>query len=92
MPPWDWLNTGTTVPAYIRPTYSPTHHEFLLGVTPEQFRGATVHPYGWPVLSIARAIAKATRGPLRRAKEAQARREVEAALAALEASRASDKR
>jgi hypothetical protein len=87
MPPWEWLDTGTTVPAYVRPTYTPTHHEFLLGVTPELFRGAAVHPYGVPVLSIGRAIANAIRGPLRRRKEANARREVEEALAALEASR-----
>ena len=85
--PWDWLDTGTTVPAYVRPTVSPTHHEFLLGVTPELFRGAAVHPYGVPILSIGRAIANATRGSLRRRKEAHARREVAAALAALEASR-----
>ena len=87
MPPWDWLDTGTTIPAYVRPTSSPTHHEFLLGVTPELFRGAAVHPYGVPVLSLGRAIAKATRGSLRRRKEAKARREVAEALAALEASR-----
>jgi hypothetical protein len=87
MPPWDWLDTGTTIPAYVRPTFPPTHHEFLLSVTPELFRGAVVHPVGVPVLSIGRAIANATRGPLRRRKEADARREVEEALAALEASR-----
>ena len=87
MPPWDWLDTGTTVPAYVRPTLAPTHHEFLLGVTPELFRGAAVHPYGVPVVTIGRAIANATRGQLRRRKEADARREVEEALAALEASR-----
>jgi hypothetical protein len=87
MPLWDWLDTGTTVPGYVRPTSSPTHHEFLLGVTPELFRGAVVHPYGVPVLSIGRAIANATRGPLRRRKEANARREVQVALAALEASK-----
>jgi hypothetical protein len=85
--PWDWLDTGTTIPAYIRPTFPPTHHESLLSVTPELFRGAVVHPVGVPVLSIARAIANASRGPLRRRKEAHARREVEEALAALEASR-----
>lgn len=87
MAPWDWLDTGTPIPAYVRPTYSPTHHEFLLGVTPELFRGAAVHPYGVPVLSLGRAIANATRGSLRRRKEANARREVAEALAALEASR-----
>jgi hypothetical protein len=85
--PWDWLDTGTTVPAYVRPTSSPTHHEFLLGVTPEMFRGVAVHPYGVPVLSIGRAIANATRGALRRRQEANVRREVQEALAALEAAR-----
>ena len=88
MPSWDWLDTGTSIPAYVRPTFSPTHHEFLLGVTPELFRGASVHPYGVPVLSVTRAIAKATRGAVRRHKEAKARREVGEALAALEAARA----
>ena len=88
MPRWDWLDTGTTIPAYVRPTFSPTHHEFLLGVTPELFRGVAVHPYGVPVLSVGRAIAKATRGAVRRHKEAKARREVAEALAALEAARA----
>jgi hypothetical protein len=88
MPSWDWLDTGTSIPAYVRPTYSPTHHEFLLGVTPELFRGASVHPYGVPVLSVTRAIGKATRGAVRRHKEAKARREVAEALAALEAARA----
>ncbi len=88
MAPWDWLDTGTTVPGYVRPTYSPTHHEFLLGVTPDLFRGAAVHPTGVPVLSIGRAIVKATRGAVRRRKEASARREVAEALAALEAARA----
>jgi hypothetical protein len=88
MPSWDWLDTGTSIPAYVRPTFSPTHHEFLLGVTPELFRGASVHPYGVPVLSVTRGIAKATRGAVRRHKEAKARREVAEALAALEAARA----
>jgi len=87
LPPWDWLDTGTTIPGYIRPTMPPTHHEFLMSVTPEVFRGATVHPVGVPVLSIVRAIADATRGPIRRHKEARARQEVQEALAAFEASR-----
>ena len=87
MAPWDWLDTGTSIPAYVRPTYTATHHEFLLGATPELFRGAAVHPCCVPVLTIGRAIAKAARGPLRRHKEANARREVKEALAALEASR-----
>jgi hypothetical protein len=88
MPPWDWLDTGTTIPGYIRPTFPPTHHEFLLSVTPEDFRGAVVHPCCIPVLSLARAIAKASRAAARRRMESDAKREVEEALAALEASRA----
>jgi len=88
MPPWDWLDDGTTIPAYVRPTYSPTHHEFMLSVTPELFRGVSTHPYGVPVLSIGRAIAKAARGQIRQSREARARREVQEALAALAASTA----
>src|SRR4026207_1745927 len=29
-PSWDWLDDGTTIPAYVHPTYPPTHHEFML--------------------------------------------------------------
>jgi len=47
-------DTGTTIPAYVRPTSTLTHYEFLLRVTPEMFRGIAVHPYGVPVLSIGR--------------------------------------
>ena len=86
MPPWDWLDDGTSIPDYIRPTLPPTHHEFLLSVTPEMFRGVAVHPYGVPVLSIGRALAKATRAARRRSREAHAREEVQEALAAFEAS------
>jgi hypothetical protein len=88
MPPWDWLDDGTSIPDYVRPTYTPTHHEFMLSVTPELFRGVSTHPYGVPVLSIGRAITKAARGRIRQGKEARARREVEEALAALAAATA----
>jgi hypothetical protein len=81
MSPWDWLPTGP-VPTYVRPTYTLTHHEFMLSVTPEVFRGVSTHPYGVPVMSVGRAIAKATRGPLKRRREAKARKEVDEALAA----------
>src|SRR5262245_38810554 len=86
MPPWDWLDTGTSIPGYIRPTFPLPQHEFLMAVTPEVFRASVVHPVGVPVLSIARATAKATHGPLRRRREAQARQEVAEALAAFVAS------
>ena len=88
MPPWDWLDDGTSVPAYVRPTYPPTHHEFMLAVTPELFRGVSTHPYGVPVLSIARVVTKALREQNRRRKEDRARREVQEALADLAAARA----
>ena len=88
MPPWDWGDSGTTIPAYIRPTVPPTHHEFLMAVTPEVFRAPVVHPVGVPVLSIGRAIASAIRAKQRERKEAAARREVEEALAAFKASTA----
>jgi hypothetical protein len=85
MPPWDWLGTKMPVPTYVRPSYTLTHHEFMLGVTPEMFRGVAVHPYGVPVFSVGRAIGEAVRGPLRRRKEAKARREVDEARKAFEA-------
>jgi hypothetical protein len=88
MPPWDWLDDGTSIPDYIHPTLPPTHHEFMLMVTPEIFRGVSVHPYGVPVLSIGRVITKAARVQIRQVKEARARREVEEALAALAAATA----
>jgi hypothetical protein len=83
---WDWLDTGTPVPNYVRPTHTVTHHEFMLAVTPELFRGVAVHPYGVPVFSVGRAVGNAARGPLKRRKEAKARKEVAEALAAFEAS------
>lgn len=86
--PWDWLDDGTSIPDYIRPTYPPTHHEFMLMVTPEMFRGVAVHPYGVPVLSIARVASKAIRKQMRQAAQARARKEVEEALAALAEERA----
>jgi hypothetical protein len=37
------------VPAYVRPWFGSYHHEHMEMVTPEQFRGATLHPYGVPL-------------------------------------------
>jgi hypothetical protein len=85
VPAWDWLETHS-VPTYVRPTYTLTHHEFMLSVTPEVFRGVSTHPYGVPAGSITRAIVKATKGPLKRRKEAKARQEVAEAVKALEES------
>ena len=81
--PGDWLDDGTSVPTYVRPTYTLTHHEFMLSVTPELFRGASVHPCCIPVLSIYRAIAPVVRGQIKKGKEARARREVDDALSQL---------
>jgi hypothetical protein len=44
LPAWDWLDTGTSIPGYVRPTVPPAHHEFLLAGTPEDFRGASHIP------------------------------------------------
>ena len=88
MPQWDWLDDGTSIPDYIHPTFPPTHHEFMLMVTPEIFRAVSVHPYGVPILSIGRVVAKAARRQIRQFKEARARKEVEESLAALVAAAA----
>lgn len=82
--PFEWLE-NRSVPNYVRPTYTLTHHEFMLNVTPEMFRGVSTHPYGIPAMSVSRTIAKAVRGPLKRRKEAKARQEVADALAACRA-------
>jgi hypothetical protein len=87
------------VPAYVRPTMSPTHFEFLQQVTPEFFRSSVLYPgfahtpygsvaVGIPIVPIVEALAGAAKAYKRRHAEQAARDEVRQALEALLACRA----
>ena len=88
VPPW---MTNQGAPGYIRTPHSPTHHEFLSGVTPELFRSATVYPTGVPVGTLATKAVSAIRAAVRRRQEARARAEVKEALRQFLEERAKEK-
>ena len=44
--------------AFVRPTQPPAQYEFLSAVTPEEFRGATLHPVGIPVVPLVESAAR----------------------------------
>jgi hypothetical protein len=73
--PWDPAN-DTAVPNYVRPAVPLYHHEFLLAVTPEAFRGGTLYPIGVPVLAGLQGGVRAVRNAIRRSEEARVRKEV----------------
>jgi len=70
----------SAVPSYIRPSTSVYHYEFLHEVTPEAFRGVTLHPIGVPVVPLLELLGKQISAALRRSAEARAREEVRQAL------------
>lgn len=83
--PWD---NWSAVPSDIRPWFRADHHEFLEQVTPEEFRSATLHPVGIPVLSVVELLAKRVKAARRKGQEANAKEEVRRALEELLACRA----
>ena len=76
------------VPAYVRPWFRGYQHAHLEQVTPEQFRGATLHPYGFPIDAIVGYLVKEIKAIRRAAGEKRASQEVRAALEAFLACRA----
>ena len=76
------------VPAYVRPWFRSYHHEHLEQVTPVEFRGATLHPYGLPIDVMAGYLVKEIKAAHRRSQEKRARKIVSEELAALLACRA----
>jgi hypothetical protein len=84
-PMWE---AWSAVPSYIRPSMSLYHHELLQRVTPEEFRGVTLHPVGVPTLTLVELLGKQISAALRKSAEARAREEVRLALEALAACKA----
>ena len=78
----------SAVPSYIRPSMPIDHYEFLLQVTPEAFRGVTLHPIGAPVVTLLEIAGKQIRTAQRKSAEARAREQVRQALEELLACRA----
>jgi hypothetical protein len=88
-PLWvDW----SAVPTYIRPFAPPYHYEFLKEVTPEVFRGATLHPYGQINTQVIEFVVKQIKAANRKRQEANAKEEVRKALEELLACRANPER
>jgi hypothetical protein len=79
----DW----SPIPTNIRPWFRSYHHEFLERVTPEEFRSATLYPMGFVTTEMIEALVKGIKGLNRKMSEADARREVQQALAELRACR-----
>lgn len=67
------------------------HYEYLNSVTPEEFRGATLHPCCIPVLSIIESISNRLEASRRARREARAKQIVEQALREWRAANAKDK-
>jgi hypothetical protein len=84
-PVWE---AWSAVPSYIRPSMPASHYAFLYQVTPEAFRGVTLHPVGVPVLTLLELLGKQISTALRKSAEARAREEVRLALEALLACKA----
>jgi hypothetical protein len=83
--PWD---APLGHPSYVEPQQSGTHYELLSKVTPEYFRGATVHPIGVPVFSVVRWLGKGIKQEARKRAEQRARQQVQRELADVLARRA----
>jgi hypothetical protein len=77
--PWDPAN-DTIVPAYVRPRMPLYHYEFLMAVTPLEFRAGVLYPISINVMPGVEKILEAIRQARRRREEERARREVDEAL------------
>jgi hypothetical protein len=84
-PVWE---AWSAVPSYIRPSMKLHHHEFLMQVTPEAFRGVTLHPIGVPMVPLLELLGRQISAALRKSAEARAREEVRQALEELVACKA----
>jgi hypothetical protein len=75
------------VPAYVRPMAPTYHYEFLLKVTPEEFRAGTLYPVGVPIVPLVTFLGRQITTAQRKAAEKRAREEVRQALEELLACR-----
>jgi hypothetical protein len=71
-PAWE---PDRTVPAYVRTTRRLYHHEFLLAVTPEEFRSGTLYP-GPDMLPLLEAPVRAVDAAITTLRERRARDKV----------------
>ena len=76
-PVWE---AWSAVPSYVRPSMKLHHHEFLMQVTPEAFRGVTLHPIGVPMVPLLELLGQQISAALRKSAEARAREDVRKAL------------
>ena len=84
-PAWE---DRSIVPPYVRPWFRSYHHEHLAQVTPEEFRGATLHPYGLPIDLIVGALVKGIKDMRNASRQKRASEEVRKELEAFLACRA----
>lgn len=88
-PLWvDW----SAIPTYIRPKAPPVHFEFLMQVTPEEFRAGTLFPSGVDFVPVVGFLANQIKAVNRKRQEANAKEEVRKALEELLACRANPDR
>ena len=80
------------VPAYVRPMAPTYHYEFLLKVTPEEFRAGTLYPVGIPIVPLVTFLGRQITTAQRKTAEKRAREEVRQALEELLACRANPER
>jgi hypothetical protein len=88
LPTEPWIDRDTAPWPKIIPR---DHYEYLATVTPEEFRGAVLHPCCIPVLSIVESISHRLAASGRARREARARQVVEQALRDWRAANATDK-
>jgi hypothetical protein len=70
-----WRDDGV-VPPYVHTPQPIYHHEFLAAVTPEEFRSATLYPFGVPVMPTLYAARKAIARSVRAYNQTRARERV----------------
>jgi hypothetical protein len=77
--PWDPAN-DTLLPSYVRPQMPIYHYEFLMAVTPPEFRSGVLYQIAIPVFPGIEQMFDAIRQAMQRRREERARREVDEAL------------
>jgi hypothetical protein len=88
LPTEPWIDRETAPWPKIIPR---DHYEYLATVTPEEFRGAVLHPCCIPVLTIVESIGQRLAASRRARGEARAKQVVEQALREWRAAQAKDK-
>lgn len=87
----EWLRPWTDRASPWPKKISRDHYEFLAAVTPEEFRGATLHPCCFDLIAISGAVNRRLEASKRKRGEARARLAVEQALREWRAANGKDK-